>query len=227
MAAALSDPRPGVPGAPATRSTACPDDPQYRVPQCPGARVSVIPLEEALSSDGICESWSCLASHSDNPRAFQQTPQWCAYKALAGDRVHLALLGDSAGRLLGVTPVQSTIFELTFSVCNRTFWTKPFHGLQMVGAQPLLPPGTDAYDALFSRPWRYVSGLRVPLHVGRPPGKLPLEISGELRGDPGLMAAVPAAEGAAAAPLGFPPVNVHGVPGEVLLEYAPQAEARG
>ena len=111
--------------------------------------VSVLPLAEGLSSGRVREAWSCLARESDNLRAVYQTPSWCAYQAVGGEPINLALLLDPADEVIGVTPLQHTTFELIFSVRNRVLWRKTFAGLVMMGGQPLLPSCRRTYDGLF------------------------------------------------------------------------------
>jgi CelD/BcsL family acetyltransferase involved in cellulose biosynthesis len=90
-----------------------------------------------------------LASESDNLRSFYQTPTWCAHKALAGERIDVAVLRDTSAKLIGLAPLLHTTFRLTFTMGMGEPWAKPFRGLQMLGNQPLLSSSVRAQDELF------------------------------------------------------------------------------
>ncbi len=87
------------------------------------------------------EEWNDCVAASDNLNALFQSPLWwnSLPEAAAGERRKLGVVRSAGGALVGVIPVRTGTYPLSFSAWGTSLGTWNLRAVRVMGCQPFLP----------------------------------------------------------------------------------------
>jgi CelD/BcsL family acetyltransferase involved in cellulose biosynthesis len=112
-------------------------------------QLALLSRAEADATAGLRDIWNRLVQSSVNLHVLYQSPEWWACFQDKPQRPrYLAVLSDPDREVVGLCPVESVDFPLSYGLLGKRFWTQSLNIVNVLGGLPLLPDD-DAVHTLF------------------------------------------------------------------------------